>query len=80
MPLIRNADIKPYDLMGNRMRGLSTPRRGPQEIAVWHGKMIEPGRPLRRTPTITRKSSSSSRDGAAPPSTEQESMSLRGMS
>jgi hypothetical protein len=38
MPLIRNADIKPYDLMGNRMRGLSTPRRGPQEIAVWHGK------------------------------------------
>jgi uncharacterized RmlC-like cupin family protein len=43
MPLIRNADIKPYDLMGNRMRGLSTPSRGAQEIAVWHGKMIEHG-------------------------------------
>jgi hypothetical protein len=40
MPLIRNADIKPFDLMGNRMRGLSTPSRGAQEIAVWHGRTI----------------------------------------
>ncbi len=79
MPLIRNADIKPYDLMGNRMRGLSTPSRGAQEIAVWHGKMIEPGAAtLPHTHDHEEVVVLAGR--AARPSTERESISLLGMS
>ncbi|MBA3841894.1 MAG: cupin domain-containing protein [Actinobacteria bacterium] len=45
MPITRDAELEPFERMGNKMQGLATPSRGASEVMVWRTRVAPGGGP-----------------------------------